>query len=554
MTFARRAVVTLAGVSLALVAAGCGSSGGGATSGTGGATATGGASGPGSGGTGGTGTGGASGTGGSKATGGSGGGAGSGNTGGAGATGGSSGGKGGGGSSLGGQAGSGSGATGGAGGQGGGGNGSGGAGTGGAAGISGGTGGAVTACGAGTATSSDMVVNLGQNEQPMDGFGVSNAYQSTALTDAQADQFFDPNKGIGLSIFRLGIQSDGTSLGPIGDAVKAAARGAIVWAAPWTPPANCKSNGSVDNGGSLNTSNNCYDSWASTLAAFPAMAKASGVTVMGISAQNESDNTTPYESCVYTAAQMVSFIKVLGPKLKALNPPVKLLSPESTRWDHLWGTDYDYGDAILADATAAAAVDILATHMYETEVAVAPPAGVTKPIWMTEMSGVMGYPNAGPSSDISNGLVVAGWIHDAITVGYARSWHAWWITSLNADNEGLLLMGGGTTKRLYTLGNYSKFIRPGYQRVAVSGTIPSALMVTAYTNPTDGTVVVVAINNGSSDVSVPIFLSGGAPCSMTPWVTSASDNLASKTAVAVTAGRFTPTLAASTVTTFVGKP
>ena len=415
-----------------------------------------------------------------------------------------------------------------------------------------GSGGAQSACSNGTASGTDIVVNLAQNEQTMDGFGVSNAYQSTALSDAQADQFFDKDKGIGLSIFRLGIKPDGTSWGPIADAAKAAARGAIVWAAPWTPPADCKDNGSLDNGGHLKTS--CYDSWSNTLAAFPAKAKQSGVTVMGISVQNESDNTTQYESCIYSGAEMVNFIKVLGPKLKALNPPVKLLSPESTRWEHLWSGDYNYGTLILADPAASAAVDIIATHMYETQVAVAPPSGVSQPIWQTEMSGVMGYPEEGPSADIQNGIVVAGWIHDAITVGHASAWHAWWITSLNMDNEGLLLNGGGTTKRLYTLGNFSKFIRPGYKRVTVSGTMPTGVKLTAYANPNDGTVVIVAINTGTSAVAAPIFLSGSAPCSMTPWVTSASDDLAMKAAVPVSGAHLSPMLAAQSVTTFVGKP
>jgi O-glycosyl hydrolase len=41
---------------------------------------------------------------------------------------------------------------------------------------------------------------------------------------------------------------------------------------------------------------------------------------------------------------------------------------------------------------------------------------------------------------------------------------------------------------------------------------------------------------------------------MTPWVTSSTDNLISKTAVAVSGGSFTASLASKTVTTFVGKP
>ena len=125
------------------------------------------------------------------------------------------------------------------------------AGTKGTGGSAGGGGGATSTCGGGTAAGTDVTVQLGSFGQTMDGFGISNTYQSTAISDATADQFFDQTKGIGLSIFRLGIKSDGTSWGPIGDAKKAADRGAIVWAAPWTPPSNCKSNNSPDNGGHL---------------------------------------------------------------------------------------------------------------------------------------------------------------------------------------------------------------------------------------------------------------------------------------------------------------
>ena len=112
---------------------------------------------------------------------------------------------------------------------------------------------------------------------------------------------------------------------------------------------------------------------------------------------------------------------------------------------------------------------------------------------------------------------------------------------------------GGDTKRHYTLGNFSKFIRPNYNRVDVTGTIPSGVQLSAYKG-SDGTVVVVAINSGTSTVSVPITISGGtAPASITPWLTDASNNLVSKTAVTVSGGSFTASLGGPSVTTFVGK-
>jgi glucuronoarabinoxylan endo-1,4-beta-xylanase len=278
----------------------------------------------------------------------------------------------------------------------------------------------------------------------------------------------------------------------------------------------------------------------------------------------------------------VAFIKVVGPMLKQAG--VKLIAPEASEWNHLWsnesagpnpgghnssdplkcgfppsnaacdtGGGYDYGHYLAKDAEAWAALDIIGTHEYDSQQAYPWPSDVTaarKEIWQTEMSGVKWWPEQGPSSDIANGIAVAGWIHSALAIGDASAWLYWWY-STTGDNEGLVL-GSTDTKRHYTMGNYSKFVRPGYTRVEVTGAIPTDVLLSAYSG--DGNVVVVAINKGKADVSVPIAIAGGtAPTSMTPWVTSASDNLASKAAVTVSNGSFTAALGASTVTTFVGK-
>ena len=106
-----------------------------------------------------------------------------------------------------------------------------------------------------------------------------------------------------------------------------------------------------------------------------------------------------YDSMVYTANEMVNFVKMLGPKLHALSPPVKLIAPEPSEWLHLWsnasatgstvaghpnssdplkcgcfsnnptttgcaatcaqGNGYDYGHWLAKDATAWGVIDIL---------------------------------------------------------------------------------------------------------------------------------------------------------------------------------------------------
>ena len=152
-----------------------------------------------------------------------------------------------------------------------------------------------------------------------------------------------------------------------------------------------------------------------------------------------------------------------------------------------------------------------------------------KEVWQTEMSGVKWWPEQGPSSDINNGVAVAGWIHSALVDGEASAWLYWWYQAYNTDdNEGLLLKSGNDTKRHYTLGNYSKFVRPGYSRVDVTGSSYASVLLSAFKG-TDGTVVVVAINKGTSAVTVPITIAGGtAPAIVTPKVTSSSDNLISE--------------------------
>jgi len=352
----------------------------------------------------------------------------------------------------------------------------------------------------------------------------------------------------------MGDQAIGT--GAVPDAQAITQYGGKVWASVWTPPAAYKGNDSLycTDQATVHLLTSAYESWASTLAAFPALFKdQSGVDLYAISPQSEPDSCpTGTRGCLYSTAELADFAKVLGPKLHALNPSVRLLAPESESWSNLWGGE-DYGNAILNDSAASCAVDILATHDIGGSGPTRPsaPAGNTHPVWETAV-----YDTLAPDPSIDNGIGVAQQIHAAVTTGGASAWHYWWLVSQVDDNEGLLLQDGDTTnppKRLYALGNFSKFVRPGYVRVSVSDQVPSGVQVAAFDNPLDDTVVIVAINSHASPISLSVFISGAAPCSMTPWVTSSSDNLASKTPVSVSDSRLTYSLEARSVTTLVGK-
>ena len=90
--------------------------------------------------------------------------------------------------------------------------------------------------------------------------------------------------------------------------------------------------------------------------------------------------------------------------------------------------------------------------------------------------------------------------------------------------------------------------------LGTTGNGPSNVLFSGYTNPADGTVVIVAVNNSTSSTQTSFYVSGSAPCSLTPWVTDANNNLASKSDITVSGGRFSATLGGQSVTTFVGKP
>jgi glucuronoarabinoxylan endo-1,4-beta-xylanase len=506
--------------------------------GTGGATSSGGQ----------PGTGGASGTGGATSSGGQPG------TGGATRTGGRSGS---GGSSVatgsGGQPGTG-GASGGRSGSGGASGGVTGAGTGGATGAgTGGTSAVInpTACSTGTAQSGDVTVSLSSLQQKISGFGVSSAWAGSYRNASDADYLWSTTKGAGLSLLRIRY-GDGLAI-----AKSAAAAGATVWMTPWGTGTNGATGGSYTT--TQSNPNGCNGSFpvltnptglASALVTWVQNAKTQGVPIYAVSAENEPDSCGINSTTVYSAAQLATWIDVLGPAMAAIG--VKVMAPETM---NACGFT-TYFNAIKADTAAWNAVNIFASHEYGCGTLPSEPsiAAAGKEYWETEVD--TGTGKGDSSGDgIASALPMATTLHNDLTKANLNAWHIWWL--YNASGNGGCLYDTTNnvwSKRLWVLGNYARFVRPGYMRVSTSGTMPSGVLVTAYQNPADGTVAVVAINSNTSATPLSLYISGVVPCSITPWVTSATDSLASKTPITVSNARFSATLDAQSVTTFVGKP
>lgn len=140
--------------------------------------------------------------------------------------------------------------------------------------------------------------------------------------------------------------------------------------------------------------------------------------------------------------------------------------------------------------------------------------------WMTELC-IMGndeeiHGGGGFDFTMEVALYVARVMHYDLTVANARSWQ-WWRAAGGNYKDGLLRMyrkgerqgrrGSAPvaanyvrdSKLLWTLGNYSLFVRPGAVRLDVEGEMShDGIMLSAYRNA-DGTTAVVAINYGKAD-------------------------------------------------------
>ena len=399
--------------------------------------------------------------------------------------------------------------------------------------------------------------------QRIDGFGASSAYFGTPWTEAQADLVFSPDKGIGLSLLRIKITADVTGTGTATKmltsnaetsiAKQAIARGARVWGTPWSPPAQFKTSNNTVAGSFVSANNQAY---ANMLASYVADMKNAGVGLYAISIQNEPDFVpSSYEGCGWSPQQFHDFIPFLY-NARAANGvgATRIMMPESDNWQTQSTTSLI--TTSLNDPAVAPMIGIVANHDYvannqtgsTTTPANMPHTG--KALWETEVA------TTGPfDSGMTNGLYWAQRVHLYMTAAQANAWHWWWFMNYTpsggeGDNSGLFGQHFAITKRAEVLGQFAKFVRPGFYRI--SATTTGNALISAYKDPTSGKFAIVAINNTAADIAQTFALSNFQATSVTPWMTSASADLAQQSDIAVSGGTFTATLPASSVTTFVG--
>jgi O-glycosyl hydrolase len=386
-------------------------------------------------------------------------------------------------------------------------------------------------------TSAQCTVDWNDLYQRIDGFGGGVVFLTPGslepVTSANMDTLYGTNNSsqLGLTLLRVRIDPTTNWTTALLDAQKAVARGAGVLATPWTPPASMKDNNVLTNGSLLPSQ---YATYASYLKKFADYMASNAAPLRAISVQNEPDWPATYESCVWSGTQFLNFFRTNAPGIGS----TPVMMPESL------GYNFSYSDPTLNDPVAVTNVDLIGGHLYGvTTIQDYPNAhNKGKPTWMTEF--------LLNDQTMGSAITTAKQIHDCLTVGNMSA-YIWW--KCLGDANGLVNASGVPQKRGFVMAQFSRFVRPGFNRIGVANTVNST-PVSAYKDTNTLRFAVVAINtNTNTSISQTIQLTNFAAVSVTPWVTSESLSLASQPSIVVSNGAFTFTLPPLSVVTFVGQ-
>ena len=368
-------------------------------------------------------------------------------------------------------------------------------------------------------------VDLSGVRQTIRGFGGASAWLGQ-LTDVEMNTLFGSGPGtVGLSIIRLRIAPDRNWNDELQNAMKATARGAIVMATPWTPPASMKTNNNVV-GGSLKTSE--FANYASYLNSFVSFLASNGAPLYAISVQNEPDITVTYESCDWTSTQLLNFARNNAGLIST-----RVIMSESFHFDKT------FTDPILNDSAARANVDIIGGHIYGGGLSDYPLArNFGKEVWMTE--------HLNTDTSVTGVIQTAKEITDCLAVGNYNAYLWWYLKRFYGPIDD----NGARTKRGCVMAQFARWVRPGFVRVNATYNPNPGVYVSAYKSGSK--VVIVAVNNSANSVTQTFSVTGGAaPATFNRYRTSASEDLATLSSISVSGGSFTTSLPGQSITSFV---
>jgi len=279
-----------------------------------------------------------------------------------------------------------------------------------------------------------------------------------------------------------------------------------LFASPWSPPAWMKTTGQMNRGGKLK--DEYREAWARYYARYINEYAREGIPIWGLTVQNEPEAVQSWDSCIYTADEERIFVRdFLGPTLASAGlGDVKIII-----WDHNRDELYARAKGVLDDPEAARYVWGVGFHWYMADkfenVALVHDAFPGLALLLTEACVEHG-PHQGEWS--------SGERYARSVVQDLNHWAAGWVDwNLILDQQGgpnhvgnycsapiiADTISGNVyyQSSYYYLGHFSRFIRPGAQRV-LCATNRDELEATAAINP-DGSLTAIALNRTDQDIT-----------------------------------------------------
>lgn len=311
-----------------------------------------------------------------------------------------------------------------------------------------------------------------------------------------------------------------------------------------TPPVQYTYNGKgfSDRGGLSNLKSDCYDDFAAYMTNVAQHYISQGYPITHISPVNEPQHNweSGQEGSGWTNDEVATLARQLDRALTSRNLTTDILLGESGDWEYLYKTKNDSHrskviEAFFTPGSSAYVGDLphvkklICGHSYWTDGTwdgmrnvrqqVAQAASqYDLDVWQSEWS-MLGdgystteFPGYDAASEMDIALYMSKVIHNDLTVAGVSSWSYW--TSLDMPRWGhknrfllisLLPAGGadgdieqeGTyqpTPTLWVLGNYSRFIRPGYRRIALDLNESRSFFGSAWISPEGDKIVAVYSN------------------------------------------------------------
>lgn len=280
---------------------------------------------------------------------------------------------------------------------------------------------------------------------------------------------------------------------------------------PWSPPAFMKTNGTMQNGGSLKKE--YYQLWAEYYVRFIKAYKEVGIPIGFLTVQNEPLAVQTWDSCIYTPEEERIFVRDhLGPTLEKAG----LSDIGIFVWDQNKEEAYGRFKETAADEAARKYIKGAAIHWYTGDhfeaIELIRKQYPDKEVFFTE--GCVEYYRFADSGEIEQAQMYAHDIMGNLNAGISASMD--W--NLFLDEKGgpnyvgnfcaapIMCNAADDTyvKKLsyYYIGHFSRYIKPGAVRIGMTR-YTDQLETTAFLNP-DGERVLVLLNK--SDREVPAII------------------------------------------------